>query len=63
LRFSAAWFSGAGSGRKRGPTLLETHNENSAATTTEARKTETLDKIDRIIDCVQILPETLSKGA
>ena len=44
--FSAAELSNAGSGRKRGPTLLETHNENSAPTITVTRRIESLDKID-----------------
>ena len=50
-RLSAASFSSAGNGRKRGPTLLEIHNENSEATTTAARKIESLDVIDWAIDC------------
>jgi hypothetical protein len=47
-RFSAA-FSRAGNGRKLGPTLLETHSENSAAITTQARKIESLDMLSSII--------------
>ncbi len=57
-----ASFSSAGSGRKRGPTLLETHNENSAAITNEARKGESLDKINWIMKTKKILPERISKG-
>ena len=45
-RFSTE-FSAVGSGRKRGPTLLETHNENSAAATTAARKIEVLATMNR----------------
>jgi hypothetical protein len=60
-KFSAA-FSTVGSGRKRGPTLLETHNENSAPTTTAARKIESLGKINCVIGLMEILPETVSKG-
>jgi hypothetical protein len=61
-RFSAASFSSAGSGRKRGPTLLETHNENSATTTTVARKIRRLDEINWVMDCIEILPETIAKS-
>jgi hypothetical protein len=57
-RFSAASFSSAGSGRKRGPTLLEIHNENSA-TTIAARKIETLDNIELVIVRDEILPERI----
>jgi hypothetical protein len=39
--------------------LLETHNENSATTTTVARKIETLDNIELVIACDEILPETI----
>ena len=60
-KFSAA-FSTVGSGRKRGQTLLETHNENSAPTTTAARKIESLGKINCVIGLMEILPETVSKG-
>jgi Fur family ferric uptake transcriptional regulator len=42
--------------------LLETHNENSAATTTAARKMQNLDKINCVIGRIEILPETISKG-
>lgn len=61
-RFSAEC-SAVGSGRKRGPTLLETHNENSAATTMAARKIESLDKINSVIELIEILPETISKAS
>jgi hypothetical protein len=42
--------------------LLETHNENSATTTTVARKIERLDAINWVMDCIEILPETIAKG-
>jgi hypothetical protein len=42
-------FSSVGSGRNCGPTLLETHNEKSAAITTLARKNESLDKVNWFI--------------
>lgn len=42
--------SSAGKGRKRGPTLLETHNDKSAAITTEVRTTESFDWINWIIE-------------
>jgi hypothetical protein len=48
-RFSAEW-STVGSGRKHGPTLLDRHNENSAAMTKAARKTESLDKSNWVMD-------------
>lgn len=60
-RFSTE-FSAVGSGRKRGPTLLDTHNENSAAATTAARKMESLDKTNCVIELIEILAETISKG-
>lgn len=55
-------FSAVGSGRKRGPTLLETHKENSAATTIAARKIESLDNTNCVIELLEILAETISKG-
>jgi hypothetical protein len=55
-------FSAVGSGRKRGPTLLDTHNENSAAATTAARKMDCLDNPNCVIELVEILAETISKG-
>ena len=60
-RFSTE-FSAVGSGRKRGPTLLDTHNENSAAATTAARKMESLDNTNCVIELIEILAETISKG-
>ena len=47
---AAAAESGTGSGRKRGPTLLETHKEKIAATTTAVRNTESLDRINGSIE-------------
>jgi hypothetical protein len=60
-RFSTE-FSAVGSGRKRGPTLLDTHNENNAAATTAARKIESLDNTKCVIELTEILAETISKG-
>jgi hypothetical protein len=42
--------SNAGSGRNRGPTLLETHNEKSAAITNEVRRTASFDWINRFMN-------------
>jgi hypothetical protein len=42
--------------------LLETHNEISAAIIIEARKTETLDTVDWVMEVDNILPETDRKG-
>ena len=47
---SAMAASSAGKGRKRGPTLLDTHNDKSAAITTEMRTTESFAWINWIIE-------------